>query len=100
MILTEGDIDVLRHKEMLKSIKHGGWPEQKVHDFFAQKEKDLEKVYAESKLPWGPNEEAIKELLLNCLEHHFGSLDKAVIVPNKLENALRQIKEICDNVGV
>jgi len=99
-ILAHGDLDLQRDREILKAIRRGEWTEQEIEKFFNDKEVGLERVYEESKLPWGPDEPKIKELLLNCLEHHFGSLDKVVIVPNKIENALRQIREICDNSGV
>ena len=99
-ILTTGNLDLQRSKETLKEIRRGGWSEEQIRSYFDSKEKDLETVYAESKLPWGPDEDKIRDLLMKCLEHHFGSLDKAVVVPNKLENALRQIKGICEDTGV
>ena len=101
-ILPTGDLDLQRDREMLKSIRRGEWKEEQIREYFALQEKSLETVYNESKLPWGPqtNQAAIKELLLNCLEHHFGSLDKAVVISSRHEDALRQIKDICDNVGV
>ena len=95
-LLETGELDLQRYREMLKSIRRGEWTAQQVKDWFATKEKHLDGLYQTSKLPYGPDEEKIKELLLNCLEQHFGSLDKAIVVPNKLENALKQIKDICD----
>jgi len=99
-ILTENDLDLQRNREVLKSIRRGEWSEKDVRDYFIKQEKELETVYNESKLPWGPDEGVIKELLLNCLEHHFGSLDKVLVVPDRIENALRQIKDICEQAGV
>ena len=93
-ILTTGDLDLQRDREMLKAIRRGEWTEQQVRDYFDRKEKDLEKMYAESTLPWGPDEEKIKQLLLDCLEHHFGSLDKAYVPVNVHETALREILQI------
>lgn len=95
-ILTLGDLDLQRSREVLKSIRRGEWTEQQIRDYFASKEKDLETVYANSTLPWGPDEDAIKALLLNCLEQHYGSLDKAIVMPNRYESALREIREICE----
>lgn len=95
-ILTLHDLDLQRDREILKSIRRGEWTEQRILDYFDSKEKDLEKIYAESTLPWGPDEEKIKKLLCQCLEEHYGSLDKVLIMPDRYESALREVKEICE----
>jgi len=97
-ILTLGDLDLQRDREMLKSIRRGEWTEQQIRDYFTAKEKELEKIYAESTLPYGPDEPKIKQLLLNCLEHHFGSLDKVIVVEDKIVQALKEIQEITNEV--
>jgi len=51
-------------------------------------------------LPHGPDEAKIKQLLLDCLEHHFGSLSEAVVVPNQERELLRRIKALCEKAGV
>jgi predicted nucleotidyltransferase len=99
-ILNEGDIDLQRNKEQLKSIRRGEWTQQQVRDFFERREKELEAAYANSKLPHTPDESKIKQLLLDCLESHFGSLSDAVVVPGQEREMLRQIKELCEKAGV
>lgn len=100
-ILSIGDIDLQRDKEMLKDIRRGNWTEQQVRDWFMEREKSLEKLYHESKaVPHQPNEGAIKQLLLSCLEHHYGSLEKAVVVTGKAERALADIRGILERVGI
>jgi len=99
-ILTLGDLDLQRAREMLKSIRRGEWTEKQIRQFFTEKEKDLEKVYAESKLPWGPDEAKTKELLLNCLEMHYGNLDNCITIPGKYHDAMQQIADICHNAGI
>jgi len=94
-ILIEGDLDLQRNREQLKSIRRGEWTQEQIIQYFTDKERNLEKIYAESTLPWGPDESKIKKLLLQCLEHHYGSLDKVITIPEKFESALRQISEIC-----
>ncbi len=96
-ILAEGDLDLRRHSEQLKAIRRGEVSEQEIREFFATKEKDLEKLYADSKLPWGPDEEKIKELLLNCLEAHYGKLDNCIVIEDAAVRALREIAEVVDN---
>lgn len=99
-ILTLGDLDLQRDKEILKAIRRGEWTEEDIRTFFSEKGKYMEKIYSESKLPWGPDEEKIKELLLNCLEMHYGNLDNCITIPGKYENALRKIADICHDVGI
>ena len=60
---------------------------------------DLEDVRTRSPLPARPNEEAVRDLLLKCLEAHYGSLDKCVVVPGRAEGLLRQIKEMIEGGG-
>jgi predicted nucleotidyltransferase len=96
-ILTEGDIDLERkdRREVLKAVRRGDWSEDKVVNFFSDKEKQLEQLYHESNaVPHKPDYDKIKALLLNCLEEHFGNLDSAIHVPGKAERKLAEIGEI------
>jgi predicted nucleotidyltransferase len=98
-ILTEGDLDLRRHSEHLKAVRKGEISEEEVRKWVAEKEKFLEKAYEDSKLPWGPDEPKIKELLLHCLEEHYGSLDKCIVRQDKESVALREIRQILDKAG-
>jgi predicted nucleotidyltransferase len=78
-ILTEGDLDLQRHKDQLRTIKDGEWTQKRVEDFFAKKELSLEKVYNECDIiPYKPDEKAIKKLLLECLRMEYGSLEDCI----------------------
>jgi predicted nucleotidyltransferase len=92
-ILTLGDIDLMRAREQMKSVRRGEWTIEQIEDYFTQKERDLEALYHSSKLPHVPNEKKIKQLLLDCLEQHFGDLSNTVQVVNPAIKALRQIEE-------
>jgi hypothetical protein len=94
MILTEGDLDLRRNKEHLKAIRRGDVSEEDIKKWFSDKEKQLETIYAESKLSWGPDEAQIKKLLLECLEHHYGSLSSCVVLPDAAKLALNEIQEV------
>lgn len=95
-ILTEGDLDLLRHSAELKSIRNGEWKEQDVIDFFNQKESYLERLYQESPLPHAPDMDAIRELLLQCIEMHYGSLDKLIHIEGANDKILREIKALVE----
>lgn len=93
-ILMEGRLDLDRNSEQLKSIRRGEWTQEQIIEYFTHKEKDLEKLYIESKLPHSPDEGKIKKLLLNCLEEYFGTLENCIVTPDKAVQALKDINEI------
>jgi len=93
-ILIEGDLDIERNREQLKSIRRGEWKEEDIKNYFATKEKDLEKVYLNSKLPYGPNEKLIKQLLIDCLELHFGSLERAIEKPRDVDDLVNDLRHL------
>lgn len=96
-ILEEGDLDLIRSKEQLKSIRRGEWTEQQIRDHFESRVKTLEKLYADSKLPHGPDETEIKSLLIRCLKRHYGDLGPdAIVNPDAAVSDLRRIKAITD----
>lgn len=93
-ILVEHDLDLERNREQLKSVKKGEWKEEEVYDYFNRKERDLETLYTNSSLRHSPKEGAIKELLLKCLEEHFGSLDKCVTRDVNINNVLDEMQTL------
>lgn len=96
-VLSEGTLDLQRSRDVLIAVRKGMWTEQEVRDYFSWKEAELGKLYHSSTLRYKPNQPAIKRLLLDCLEHHFGSL--ADVVPAELGKeraALEKIREIAD----
>lgn len=95
-ILTECDIDLQRHNEHLKAIRRGDLTKEEILEWFHNREKYLEKLYQDSKIPHSPDEEQIKQLLLQCLETHYGSLEKCVVNIGKAEQALKDISYIIE----
>lgn len=93
-ILTEGDLDLERNREQLKSIRRGEWTEEQIKNHFHDKEKQLESAYLTSKLPHRPDEKRIKTILLECLEMHYGSMDNIVINVDKYVKAVDEIRSI------
>jgi predicted nucleotidyltransferase len=93
-ILETQDLDLERDREIYKDIRAGNWPITRLISFFASKEKELKAKYDTSKLRYLCDHDKIKELLFNCLEEHFGSLNKVIVTDNKIVEALRQIQDI------
>jgi len=93
-IMATGDLRLDRDSEMYKSIRRGEWTLERLNEWTEKKERSLETLYAESKLPERPDEEKIKELLIQCMEQHYGSLGEAVIQDNKVERMVRELEEL------
>jgi uncharacterized protein len=97
-MLMEGDIDLQRNNEQLKAIRRGEWTEERLRAWFAEKESQLERLYAESTLRATPDEPKIKALLVAALEEHYGSLEGCLVNPDRAVAALRNIQADLDRV--
>jgi predicted nucleotidyltransferase len=97
-ILIEGDLDLTRNSEELKSIRRGEWTIDQIEARFMQKQSSLEEAYVNSKLPHKPDEESIKTILLECLEEHYGSLDGAIESTDHYKNLIRQVQQLLSKV--
>ena len=99
-IMAEGTLTLDQNSEQLKAIRSGEWTQQQVEDYFHQKEKSLESLYASSTLPTKADFNTIKELLLNCLEQHYGSLENCISSQDKSTKALNEIKKIVNSLSI
>lgn len=99
-VLTEGDLDLERNREKLKAIRRGEWTLEDIEAYFNRMEATLAKVVETSTLPWGPDMEKIKGLLLDCLEQHFGSLTGVVVRQDKAQAVITQIKDLIATAGL
>jgi uncharacterized protein len=97
-ILTEGTIDLTRNSEQLKAIRRGEWEMEDIISHFEQKEKYLEKAYQDSTLPHKPRENEIKDLLMECLRMHFGTLNDAVVDTDRASRAIEKIRATLENM--
>lgn len=95
-ILLKSDIDLRRNREHLKAIRRGEVTLEEIERWSADKERQLEQLYVDSKLPAVPDEGRIKELLLNCLEEHYGKLDGCVVRVDAASTALREIQSVLE----
>lgn len=97
-ILLTGDIDLQRAREPMKAIRRGDWEAGQVRAFFMEKEKALEAAYVNCKLPEFPDEGALKKLLLQCIEEHYGSLGAVFQQPDWSLRALRDIDTLLNDI--
>jgi len=99
-MLEEGTLDLqeVGRREHMKAIRRGEVPQEDIVSWFNSKEKELQKIYNESKLQYSPDVAQIKQLLLDCLEHHYGSLSKVIEVPDKYKNIITQIQTLLSTI--
>lgn len=93
-ILMEHDLDIERNREVLKSIRRGEWSFERFDEYFKTQEKVLEEMYAKSDLRSKPDEVFIKNLLLECLEMAYGSLDKAYKEDQNVEKLISEMDQV------
>lgn len=94
-ILVNHDLDLECNGAILKSIRNGEWTLERLTEWFHNKEKSLEHIYASSILQNSPNENQIKKLLMECLEIHYGNLSNVVNIDvNK--NILIELQAVID----
>jgi uncharacterized protein len=93
-ILVEGDLDLQRNREQLKSIRRGEWTFEQFEAYFQNKEHALETAYANSLLPHAPDEARLKNLLLQCLEQHYGDLSSAIKVQVPVEMFVNELETL------
>jgi len=90
-ILTEGDLDIQRNREQLKSVRRGEWSLDQVQTYFEEKEKSLEQVYIDSNLPYGPDEKALRNL--------YGDLSAVAVRDTSVADVLRDFQAVLDKHG-
>ena len=92
--MATGDLVLDRDSEVYKAIRRGEWSLEQINKWAEEKERSLETLYAESKLPERPDEEAIKQVLVECMEMHYGSLEAAVVEQDKHGRLVRELQEL------
>lgn len=95
-IMETGDLDLTRAREQMKAVRRGEMTEQDVRDFFEAKSNSLTALYDKCTLPWKADTDKVRELLLNCLEEHYGNLNNAVVRQDQSVNLLRQIHDLLE----
>jgi len=95
-IMVEGDLDLQRNREQLKEIRRGEWTLDQVEAYFESKERALEATYAACTLPHKPDEDAIKKILMECMEMHYGDISSAVKRDANIETMIRDLRGVID----
>lgn len=100
-LLTTGTMDLRRSSDMLKAIRaDGGTPLAEIIAWVESKQAELEAAWANSKLPDTRPEAELQQLLYDCLESHFGSLQAVLPRPDRATTTLRLIRQLIDDSGL
>jgi hypothetical protein len=99
-ILVEGNLDLERNREQLKSIRRGEWKLEEIETYFTEKEIKLETLYTKSELQHSPDENKIKMLLLRCLEERYGSIDTLLKVDNRYISLIDDLRLIVSKYNI
>jgi len=100
-ILIEGDLDLERNREILKSIRRGEWTYDELEKWFKEKEIQIEKLYNsnEVNLPYKPRKREIKQLLIDCLEEFYGSVPGDLSLYKVMYDKKKQLRTIVNNLN-
>jgi predicted nucleotidyltransferase len=93
-ILMTGDLNLEQNREQLKSVRRGEWSLLQIDEFFESKQKTLEDLYAKSTLRHSPDVAALRELLLNCIEEHYGKVSAVVVRNDSMGNLLGDMERL------
>jgi uncharacterized protein len=97
-LLETGEMDLQRAREAMKSIRRGEWKIEDLISWAQAKEKELDLAFTNCKLPAKADEEAIKKLLIQCLEEHYGNLNAVFQQPDWATSTLRTVDQILNEV--
>jgi predicted nucleotidyltransferase len=93
-ILMTGDLNLEQNREQLKSIRRGEWTLVQLEDWAEDKHRQLEGLYASSTLQHTPDEDAIRTLLLDCIEEHYGSISAVVVRNESMGNLVSDMEKL------
>lgn len=100
-ILSNGDLNLRQDNEFYKQIRKGNFSLNCLLEIFCEKEKYLEKLYNESKLTNVCDKKKIKELLINCLEIHYGNLSEVLYISKySTDNFIIEMKQLMEKYNL
>ena len=100
-ILLTGELDLKRDSQFLLSVRRGDMTLEEGKAWWVSKARDLETAYTNCRaVPLEPDEDAIKGLLMQALEMHYGDLSDAVRVEMPVERLLSDLDAIMSKYRV
>lgn len=98
-ILADGDLKLRRDGAFLKQIRQGVMTLDELFVWVGKQEGYLETLHKESSLPNLPDKNAVRELLIKCIELVYEDFDTIVYIPtNEIDKALNDIRRILSEI--
>lgn len=96
-VLEDHDMDFSENSDFLIEIRNGLFTLDQAKGWYRNMEETLGRLYLESTLQYAPDKKYIKNMLLECLEIKFGSLDLVYSSDGQSRDKLAQIREIVNS---
>lgn len=96
-ILETGDLDLRKHSAYLKDIRNNvnSIDLEQVQEIFNVKMKYLDKLYETTELPYSPDRQRIKELLIFCLELVYGNfMDMKISTTHTVDQLIQDLDSV------
>ena len=93
-ILTTGNLVLDRDSKIYVDIRNGEWSEERLFKWFEERERQMEDLKNSAVVPHAVDHDAIKRVLLECLEMHYGSIANAISMPDAGERLLADLKAL------
>jgi predicted nucleotidyltransferase len=93
-ILMTGDLNLEQNREQLKAIRRGEWTLEQLDNWAEDKHRQLENLYHTSTLQHSPDEDRLRDLLMNCIEEHYGSISAVVTRNDSVGNLIVDIDKL------
>jgi uncharacterized protein len=102
-ILTTNDIDLMRNREECIAMREGRWGTfERLESHFNTKIEALEGLLLKGALPMQPRTGELHQLLFNCIEQFYGSMDKfkgtEYVSDKEIKNDLGDMKKDIDSI--
>lgn len=95
-VLEEHDLDLERNSEILNAVRRGEWTPERLVNWFESKESSLEESFGRSTLRAKADQGVLRNLLLQVLEMHYGSLDAVVSKDQTASGLVREMEALLD----
>ena len=94
-LLLHHTIELDKERELYKAIRRGEWTLERLRNWFTEKEPFLEGLYKEgSTLPYEADKSKIKNVLIECIEMHYGSISDDLKIPDPEGRLLTDLEDL------
>lgn len=93
-IMMEQDLDLERNSEILNSIRRGEWTLDQLSEWHQMKERQLEELYIKSDLRHKPEEARVKDLLMETIEMHYGTISQSFVKEANVDSMIREMESV------